>query len=206
MVAQKSVDAATLEIQGIAILNSKPNSFLIQINSTIQTESKVKADLDPFEGNLTLSGVPGAQPFITLKFPQTNANQLQKINISQIVDIANEEAFAQFNRVFYQNRTLKIDISGKTNVKPAGLAKKYPVDFKKTLDLNGLNLLNGTEIQNPKIGFNPDSPNFNATAIITNPSYYTLDIVCYSLKTSKIQYAQIRDAYLTEVSPLMRIP
>ncbi|KAK2595466.1 hypothetical protein QQS21_006806 [Conoideocrella luteorostrata] len=174
--AQNKVNAASLEIQGVNIIEAKPNSFLIQINSTIRTDGQFKADLDPFEGDLTLTDIPNARPFMTIKFPHTNADEFQAINISQTIDITDKAAFAQFNQVFFQNETLEIDIVGRTNVQPRGLSKKYPVDFKKRVEFKGLNLLNGTKIENAKLGSDGDAPNFNATAIIMNRSYYTLDL------------------------------
>ncbi|KHN99907.1 uncharacterized protein MAM_01831 [Metarhizium album ARSEF 1941] len=178
-IAQAKINDADLKIQGVNILNSAPNRFLMQINSTIRTDGTVKADIDPFVGNLSLRDVPGARPFVKLQFPSTNANKFQTVNISQEVDITDMEAFAEFNRAFFQNETLRVAISGKTKVQPAGLSKKYDVDFYKVVTFKALNKLNGTALSdmNVRVGTAEDGiPNFNATATIMNPSYYTIDI------------------------------
>ncbi|KAG8421341.1 hypothetical protein J3458_003228 [Metarhizium acridum] len=89
------------------------------------------------------------------------------------------DAFVEFNKAFFQNETLRVAIHGKTKVKPAGLSKKYDVDFYKVVTFKGLNKLNGTTLSDMKIkiGTAEDGiPNFNATATLTNPSYYTIDI------------------------------
>lgn len=178
-IAQSKINDADLQIQGINIINTQPNKFLMQINATITTDGTVKADIDPFIGNLTLRDVPNARPFVQLQFPQTNANKFQTVNVSQEVTITDPEAFEQFNRAFFQNETLRVNIHGNTKVQPAALSKKYDVDFFKVIEFKGLNKLNGTSLSDMKIkiGLAQDNiPNFNATATITNPSYYTIDL------------------------------
>lgn len=178
-IAQAKINDADLRIQSVNILNSEPNKFLMEINSTISTDGTVKADIDPFIGNLTLRDIPDAKPFVQLNFPKTNANKFQTVNISQTVEISDMEAFAQFNKYFFQNETLRVAIDGKTKVQPAGLSKKYDVDFHKVVTFKGLNKLNGTTLTDMKIKIGTAEsgiPNFNATATITNPSYYTIDL------------------------------
>lgn len=178
-IAQAKINSADLDIQAVNILNSEPEKFLMQINSTIRTDGTVKADIDPFVGNLTLLDAPNARPFVRLNFPATNANKFQTVNISQEVDITDMEAFNEFNRYFFQNETLRVSIHGKTKVQPAGLSKKYDVNFYKEVTFKGLNKLNGTTLTDMKIkiGAAEDGvPNFNATATIINRSYYTIDL------------------------------
>jgi len=178
-IAQAKINDADLTIESVNILNSEPNQFLMQINSTITTDGTVKADIDPFVGNLTLADVPDAKPFVQLNFPATTANKWQAVNISQTVQITDMDAFVQFNRAFFQNETLRVIIHGKTKVQPAALSKKYDVDFYKVATFKGLNKLNVTTLTDMKVkvGTGEDGiPNFNATATITNPSYYTIDI------------------------------
>ncbi|KAG5914051.1 hypothetical protein E4U53_004721 [Claviceps sorghi] len=178
-IAQAKINAANLEIQGTNVLDSQPDTFLMQVNSTIRTDGTVKGDIDPFVGNLTLLDVPDARPFIQLPFPATNANKFQTVNVSQPVTIMDKEAFDQFNINFFQKETLRISIHGKTQVQPAGLSKKYDVDFYKVAEFKGLNKLSGTTLSDMriKIGLAEEGvPNFHATATITNPSYYTIDI------------------------------
>lgn len=178
--AQDKVDDAHLEIQGINALDCRPDSLLIQINSTITTDGAVRANLDAFEGNLTLSGVPHAAPFMSLRFPPTSADRFQAINISQVVMIRDKEAFAQYNQLFFRSESLAIHVFGQTLAQPAGLAKKYPVEFRKTIELKGLNMLRGTEIKDTSVSLRGGSALLNATAIIANPSYYTIDMVSAS--------------------------
>ncbi|KHN97418.1 uncharacterized protein MAM_04433 [Metarhizium album ARSEF 1941] len=156
IIAREKVDEATVEIQGIHILDAELNSLFIQIYSTIKTDG---------------------QPFTTLQFPPTSANKFQVVNISQTVHVTNKDALERFSHAFLANQTLRIKIYGKTYVKPAGMTKKYPVHVNKVIEFNGLNLLNGVKLGNTSISFDKDVPNFNATAVVRNPSHSTLEIV-----------------------------
>lgn len=185
-VAQSKVNAADLEVQGVNVLDAKPDSYTMEINSTITTDGAVKADIDSFEGKMSLQDVPNAPAFAILQFPQTTANKHQTVNISQTVQITDMEAFKQFNIAFFQNETLRVRIAGKTSLQPAGLARKYDVDFVKILDLAGLNVLKGTKVTDGTVDLaaSKGKPNFMGTAEITNPSHFTLDIVSSRLSLS----------------------
>ncbi|KAG5928481.1 hypothetical protein E4U42_000553 [Claviceps africana] len=178
-IAQAKINAADLEIQGTSVLDTQPDRFLMQVNSTIATDGTVKAHIDPFVGNLTLLDVPNARPFIQLPFPATNADKFQTVNVSQQVTVMDKDAFDQFNINFFQKETLRISIHGKTQVQPAGLTRKYDVDFYKVAKFKGLNRLKGTTLSDMqvKLGVAQEGvPNFHATATILNPSYYTIDL------------------------------
>lgn len=178
-IAQDKVNDAKLEVQGVNVLNSKPDSILLQINSTITTDGSIKANIDPFDGVMYLEDLPEHTPFLNLSFPATNGDKHQKVNISQESQIQNPDAFNTFNIWFAANQTLRVTIEGRTKVKPSGLSRKWGVTFKKTIVMNGLNLFNGTTVSDGKIDITAKKgePNFHATADIPNASYFTLDIV-----------------------------
>ncbi|POR39423.1 Uncharacterized protein TPAR_00391 [Tolypocladium paradoxum] len=177
-IAQAKVNAADLKVQGVNVLDTKPDSYTMEINSTITTDGTVHADIDPFEGNMTLADVDNAPAFATLQFPKTNADKHQDVNISQTVQITNMDAFKQFNIAFFQNETLRVRIAGKTKLQPAGLSRKSDVDFTKILNLAGLNLLKGTNVTDGTVDLKATKgqPNFKGTAEIPNASHFTLDI------------------------------
>lgn len=176
-VAQTILDDAKLEIQQIRILDSKPQSYWIQVDSTIKSTGVNKASLDPFKGNLTLEGIPNAQPFVTLDFPATSAADFQTVNISQRALVEDLDSFIQFNSLFFRNETLRVKVYGKTKVRPRGMSRKYGVTFSKVVEFKGLDLLKGTQLEDTELSFSSVSPNFNATAKINNPSFFTIDIV-----------------------------
>ncbi|PNY25974.1 Uncharacterized protein TCAP_04089, partial [Tolypocladium capitatum] len=177
-IAQAKLNDADLEVHGINILNSQAGSYTIEINSTITTDGTVHADIDPFDGNMTLADIQDAPAFATLQFPKTTADKHQDVNISQPVQVTNLEAFDQFNIAFFQNQTVRVKIAGKTKVQPAGLSRKSDVDFVKILDLAGLNLLNGSRVADGTVDLKASKgeTNFRGTAEIPNASLFTLDI------------------------------
>lgn len=177
-IGQDKVNDAKLEIQGVNILDATSNSFIMEINSTIKTDGTVHADIAAFEGEMYLADLEPHTAFATLQFPETNANKHQMVNISQEVQVKDMDAFTTFNTWFVSNDTLRITISGKTTFKPAGLDRKYDVNFKKTVTVNGLKRFDGTKVNGGKIDTDQDVEfNFNGTATIPNQSLFTLDIV-----------------------------
>lgn len=152
------------------------------INSTISTDGTVKADIDPFAGDMYLEDTEDKTPFAVLNFPPTNANKHSVVNVDQHIEINNMDAFNKFNTWFVNNETLKIGIKGNTKVQPKGLSKKYDVTFHKVLEIKGLNLFKGMKVTEPRTeltvdnGTDPNFRNFWAMAELPNPSHFSLDI------------------------------
>lgn len=179
------MNEAKLDIQGVNILNTQPDSYTMEVNSTITTDGSIHADIDGFTGQMYLEDLEGHKPFASLEFPPTTAAKNQEVNVSQEVTITDMDAFRTFNIWFANNETLKITIEGETKVKPSGLDRKYDVDFKKTLEVKGLNLFEGTEVIEETATLtleeDDDGKNFWGEADIPNASHFTLDIVsCYA--------------------------
>lgn len=162
----------------------------MKIDSTITTDGQVKADIDPFEGAMYLGD--SDKPFLNLPFPQTNADKFQTVNVSSDITIQDMDEFIKFNTVFITNETLTITIKGYTYVKPRGLSKKYGVNFRKVVDFKGLNSFKGNEVADAKSDLTNDKwPNFNATAKLPNPSYYTIDLVSTKLRCRCAKLCQL---------------
>ena len=178
-IAQSKVNDAKLEVQGVNVLNTKPDSIKLEINSTITTDGSISAKIDPFDGVMYLEDLPDHTPFLNISFPATNGDKHQQVNISQEIQIQNPDAFNTFNIWFAANKTLNVTIEGRTKVKPSGLSTKSSVTFKKTITMNGLNLFDGLSVDNAKINMaaKKGQPNFTGLSDIPNASYFTLDIV-----------------------------
>ncbi|KAM0437754.1 hypothetical protein ACHAPT_002119 [Fusarium lateritium] len=176
-IAQDKMNKAKLEIQGVNILETEPESYDMQINSTITTDGKIHAKVDPFEGEMYLEDWPPHVPFAKVQFPETSADKHQVVNVSQRIEITDLQEFTRFNVWFHNNETVRVTINGRTKVKPSGLTRKYGVDFKKTVELKGLNHFDGTEVTDGHISLDSgkDGRNFNGTANIPNASVFTLD-------------------------------
>ncbi|KAK0392621.1 hypothetical protein NLU13_2116 [Sarocladium strictum] len=177
-IAQSKINDAKLDIQAVRILDTQSDSYRMEIDSTITTDGHMKAKVYPFEGVMYLEDKPGHVPFATLDFPETSAAKHQTVNITQNVKIQDMDAFTDFNIWFHNNETLRITVEGKTKVKPNGLSRKYDVTFKKTLEINGLNVFAGTKVTEGEISIEEDDEgrNFHGLADIPNASHFTLDI------------------------------
>ncbi|KAF4123361.1 Protein of unknown function (DUF3712) [Geosmithia morbida] len=179
-IAQSKVNDAKLRIQGVNVLDTQPQSFTMEINSTISTDGSIKAKLDPFKGEMYLADLGKDSTFATVNLPKTNANKHQSVNVSQHVNIADTKKFTTFNTWFVNNETMRVSIDGHTKVKPSGLSRKSKVHFKKTVEMNGLNNLKGTTVPVDtavlSLTTDEDGNNFKGVAKIPNASVYTLDI------------------------------
>ncbi|OAQ98635.1 hypothetical protein LLEC1_06933 [Akanthomyces lecanii] len=181
-IAQDKINQAKLDIVAVKITQATPDSYQMIINSTISTDGTVKANIDPFAGDMYLEDTDDKTPFAVLNFPPTNANKHSNVNVDQHVEIKNMDAFNKFNTWFVNNETLKIGIQGKTKVQPNGLSKKYDVTFHKVLEVKGLNLFKGMKVIDPRVeltvdnGTDPNFRNFYAKAVLPNPSHFSLDI------------------------------
>jgi hypothetical protein len=180
-IAQGKIDDSELEIQSVRILDTTSDTYRMEIDSVIRTDGHIKAKVYPFEGVMYLEDKPGHEPFAILNFPETSAAKEQVVNITQDVTITNMDAFTDFNIWFHNNETLRITVEGKTQVKPSGLARKYDVNFKKTLEIKGLNVFAGTKVTEGEISIDTDDEgkNFHGVADIPNASHFTLDIVSH---------------------------
>lgn len=179
-IAQSKINDAELEIQGVNIIDTTSDSYTMEINSTIETDGGIHADVDGFKGDLYLEDLEPHTPFATIDFPDTTADKHQVVNVTQEIKITNMDAFIDYNVWFVNNKTLKLTVEGKTKVKPSGLSRKYSVNFKKTLEVSALNLFDGTEVLDGIISLEPDDEgrNFHGRSKIPNASHFTLDIVC----------------------------
>jgi hypothetical protein len=136
-IAQGKLDDAELTIQGIVISRSESNSLEMAINSTITTDGKVHADIDGFTGVMYLEDLEGHAPFASIDFPATTADALQTVNVSQKLEIKDMAALTTFNTWLLTKDEVRITTYGETHVKVKGIARKYPVTFKKTITTPG---------------------------------------------------------------------
>lgn len=175
-IAQKKLDDAELTIESIIISQTEPNQYNMAVNSTIRSDGKTHATIAPFTGVMYLEDLEAHTPFASVEFPETTSEKLQVVNVSQIVEITNMEAFTTFNTWLLANETLRMTIEGDTSVKVKGIAKNYGVTFKKTVDLKGLNGFAGLEVTDANINITATEKNFRGSVDIPNASILTIEI------------------------------
>jgi hypothetical protein len=177
-IAQSKLDDAELTIQGIVISRSESNSLDMAINSTITTDGKVHANIDGFTGIMYLEDLEPHTPFATIDFPATTADALQTVNVSQKLEITDMRALTTFNTWLLTKDEVRITTYGETHVRVKGIARAYPVTFKKTITTPGLRGFAGTTVYNTSISLAPDARgnNFKGLTTIPNHSVFTLEI------------------------------
>jgi hypothetical protein len=110
---------------------------LLAINSTITSDGSVHATVRAFTGVMYLEDLLPHTPFSTVEFPETSSDALQSVNVSQAVNLSNSPLFTTFNTWLLNNETLRVTITGDTAIRVRGIARDYPVTFRKTITLNG---------------------------------------------------------------------
>lgn len=178
-IAQQRVDGAKLSIQSIVVTQTQSDNYTMSINSTIHADDSIHAVIDGFEGVLYLEDWEPQTPFASLAFPQTTSAETTAVNLTQFTPVTDLNAFTVFNTWLLVNETLNLTVSGKTHVRVSGISKKYPVDFKHTINMPGLGNFNGTTTSNTSISITPDADgnNFFGTVTIPNRSFLTFEIV-----------------------------
>ncbi len=136
-IAQHKLDEAELSIDGISVSNTESGRLVMSINSTIRSDGKVHADIDPFLGVMYLEDLEPHTPFASINFPATTADALQTVNVSQTLDVTDQEALTTFNTWLLKEEKLRVTVLGDTKVQVKGISKKFPVTFKKTIEMPG---------------------------------------------------------------------
>jgi hypothetical protein len=175
-IAQHKVNESDLEIDSIVISQTHPNSYQLTVNSTIKTDGSISAKIDGFEASMYLEDTEDQTPFTTINFPKTTAAKEQHVSVSQHIDISNLAAFTQFNTWLLANETLRLTVTGDTHVHVKGLSKAYGVNYKKTVELKGLNNFAGLNVTAAQINPLATSNNFRGFVDIPNPSVLTIEI------------------------------
>lgn len=177
-IAQTRINHALLTVQGISAENSTPTSYVLGINSTIHADNSDHANIAPFRGEMYLTDLEPHTPFVFVNFPETSSDTVSTVNISQLTPITNLAAFTTFNKVVLINDTVRVTVFGNTKVQVNGISHMFPVNFQKTITLNGLRNFNGTTISQGKISLTPDAQgnNFKGFVTIPNPSILSFDI------------------------------
>ncbi|KAK3298821.1 uncharacterized protein B0H64DRAFT_83148 [Chaetomium fimeti] len=177
-IAQQKLDDAELILDGISVYNTQGQNMTMSINSTIKTDGSVHADIEGFVGDMYLEDHKPHTPFARVNFPATTADAFQTVNVTQFLPIHDVEALTIFNTWLLANRTLRVTVQGDTNVRVRGIARNYPVTFKKTVTTPGLRMLEGTVVNPEWIGIESDENgnNFRATTIIPNHSRVSFEL------------------------------
>lgn len=172
-IIQDKVNHSTLSIDGISVTNTKSNTVLVSINSSVSSSNSIPAVVDGFDARMYLEDKLPHTSIMTLKMPETRTG-LALVNVSQEITGANLQPFIDFNSWYLWNSSLLVTIEGETLVHVKGL-KAAKVTFKKTVELKGINGFKGLEVTKANITLG-EGNNFHGFANIPNPSILTFEV------------------------------
>ncbi|OBT68424.1 hypothetical protein VE03_02844 [Pseudogymnoascus sp. 23342-1-I1] len=175
-IIQDKVNSSTLTVDGISVTNTKTDTVLISINSSVSSSNSIPAVIDGFDAIMYLEDKLPHTSIMTLKMPETKTG-LALVNVSQEISGANLQPFIDFNSWYLWNSSLLVTIEGETLVHVKGL-KAAKVTFKKTVNLTGINGFEGLEVTKANITLTTDAlgNNFRGFANIPNPSALTFEV------------------------------
>jgi len=176
--AQHKVNDSELTIDSIVASDTQSENFTMSVNSSIHVPSPASATIAGFEGVMYLEDYEPHVPFARLAFPPTTGDANQVVNISQFTPITNLEAFTRFNTWLLLNESIRVTVEGDTTIRLSGLARDYPITFKKTVTLAGLQNFHGTFLPESSVSLTPDDDgnNFHGIVTVPNRSVVTFDI------------------------------
>lgn len=185
-IAQSRIDKAELSIQGIILSQAQSDNYTMSINSTIKADSSISAVIDPFDAVMYLEDWAPQTPYARVSFPQTTSAAETAVNLTQFTEILDVDAFTVFNTWFLKNESLNLSVEGDTHVKVSGISRKWPVHFKKTINIPALNNFAGMTVPESRISLTSDSQgdNFFGTVTITNPSFIQFELVSQRFTSS----------------------
>lgn len=187
-IAQSRIDKAQLTVQGITLSQAQTDNFTMSINSTIRADSSIGATIDAFDAVMYLEDWPPQTPYARVSFPETTSASETIVNLTQFTEILDENAFTTFNTWFLHNETLNLSVEGDTHLKVSGISKKWPVHFKKTVNITALNNFKGMTVPESRISLSSDSQgdNFFGTVTIPNESIIGFELVSREAFTSPL--------------------
>lgn len=146
------------------------------INASITSDGSVHATIAGFTGTMYLADADPPVEFASIDFPETTSDALVLVNVSQTIPVQHLAELTLFNSYLLNRDAVHIQIRGDTTARVSGIARDYPVVFDKTVEIVGFNSFAGLSVENANIALTPKD-NFNATAVLPNPTIWTIDVV-----------------------------
>jgi len=173
-IAQSDVNDSTLNITSMTIADPTPTSFHLIQKQVLGSHSVFHPKIYSFLASVSLLGAANA--FTSVQVPEVQARDGAAIDVDQVVDLSNANAFGDFATAVMLNEEVKLNIYGKP-VLQQGSLPKTTVNYNKTVTMKGLNKLTGFEITEFHIMVEAvNGRNMNGTVYIPNPSVMTINM------------------------------
>ncbi|SMY27081.1 unnamed protein product [Zymoseptoria tritici ST99CH_1A5] len=201
-IARDGVADSKLVPTSESFLNPSPDSFDLELDTVLLSDSKFHPTLKPFNGSLYLDG--GETPFAFIDVPQIKAKNGTVAHIAQRVTIPDQTQFQNFCITALSSETYTLRLRGKGDLKQGSL-QTISVNYDQPVQSKGLNGFKGLEITSFFLQTDNSTVsagvNSNGTVMIPNPSVLTLAVgdasFDISVNGTKIANSTIPDLTLT---------
>ncbi|KAJ5390826.1 uncharacterized protein N7496_001894 [Penicillium cataractarum] len=171
-IAQSQVNDSTLNVTSMVIADPTPDSFHLTQTQVIGSHSSYHPKIYSFLASVSLLGAASA--FTSVQVPEVQSKDGAEVNVDQVVDLSNADAFGDFAQAVMLNEEVEMNIYGRPGLKEGGLPKTT-VTYNKTVTMKGLNKLNGFDVTDFHILLETQNGrNMNGTVYIPNPSVMTI--------------------------------
>ncbi|KAL4915755.1 hypothetical protein BDW62DRAFT_119781 [Aspergillus aurantiobrunneus] len=180
-IAQDDIDDSTLTVESMQISEPAPNGFHLNQRQVIGSGSTFHPTIYSFDAEVSLLGSP---PFATVRVPDVHGVDGFVVNIDQWLDLTDAEEFAAFSTAVMMNEEFDLNVYGEPRLK-LGALPTIDIEYNKTVNMKGLNRLEGFEIESLTMETDrEDGNNAVGTVFIPNPSVLRLSMGNLTLDVS----------------------
>ncbi|OGM45567.1 hypothetical protein ABOM_006463 [Aspergillus bombycis] len=173
-IAQDNINDSKLEVKSMAISEPTPDSFHVDQQQVIWTDSMYHPTIYSFNASV---GLLGAAPFGIATIPQLKSRDGVEVHVDQRLDLTDASAFGDFAIAVMQNEYVDLNVYGRPDLKQGGLPK-ITVTYNHTAHMKGLNKLEGFSLSGVHLLTTPasDGTNTQGQVLIPNPSVMTINL------------------------------
>lgn len=118
-IARNGIASSKLVPTSESFTNPTPDSFDLELDTVLETDSSFHPTLSAFNGSLYLDG--GVTPFAYINVPALTAKNGTVAHIQQKVTIPDQTQFQNFSITALQNETYTLRLKGKGDLKQGSL-------------------------------------------------------------------------------------
>ncbi|KAB8265607.1 hypothetical protein BDV32DRAFT_34130 [Aspergillus pseudonomiae] len=172
-IAQDNINDSKLEVKSMVISEPTPESFHVDQQQVIWTDSVFHPTIYSFNASV---GLLGAAPFGIATIPQLKSRDGVEVRVDQRLDLTDASAFGDFATAVMQNEYVDLNVYGRPDLKQGALPK-ITVTYNHTATMKGLNKLKGFSLSGMKLAKEaPDGTNTEGQVLIPNPSVMTISL------------------------------
>jgi hypothetical protein len=136
-IAQNGINNAKLSMISQVATEPTTKSIRLKMITLSKSSSPFHPWLDEFQASLFLENTePNIIPFGHITIPRVKADAVSQITVDQVMEIANDDQFAEYNKLVMKSKTYRVAIRGRTGLKE-GAFPKTTINFNKVIESPG---------------------------------------------------------------------